>query len=163
MRMGKLTGKTHGDAANELFAFYGDRAIELEESRQFYMAAVSLAFALETASITSSASLVARRDALSLNSGPHPRSRSRFTLDVFGIEPVGVHQCGLRAPIKHAHQDWWPALFNALDNPSLWTTFGGLHDTIYDHSVTVQYRSGNEQGQRHASLGSRYDLGLMWP
>ena len=32
--MGKLTGTRHGDAANELLAFYGDKVHELEESGQ---------------------------------------------------------------------------------------------------------------------------------
>lgn len=50
--MGKLTGTAHGDAANELFAFYDDRATELEAVGQHYMAAISLAFALETAILT---------------------------------------------------------------------------------------------------------------
>lgn len=46
--MGRLTGTRHGDAANELFAFYQDKASGLEESGQYYMAAIALAFALET-------------------------------------------------------------------------------------------------------------------
>ena len=50
--MGKLTGTRHGDAANDLFAFYGDKAHELKESGQYFMAAVALAFALETAILT---------------------------------------------------------------------------------------------------------------
>jgi hypothetical protein len=33
--MGKLTGTRYGDAANELFAFYQDKAQELEEAGQF--------------------------------------------------------------------------------------------------------------------------------
>jgi hypothetical protein len=50
--MGKLTGTRHGDAANKLLAFYGDKAHELEETGQHFMAAVALAFALETAVLT---------------------------------------------------------------------------------------------------------------
>lgn len=47
--MGKLTGTRHGDAANDLFSFYQDKAKKLTESRQYFMAAVALAFAVETA------------------------------------------------------------------------------------------------------------------
>ena len=47
--MGRLTGTLHGDAANELLEFYQDKARELEESGQYFMAAIALAFALETA------------------------------------------------------------------------------------------------------------------
>jgi hypothetical protein len=47
--MGKLTGTRHGDAANELLGFYQDKAYELEQAGQFFMAAIALAFALETA------------------------------------------------------------------------------------------------------------------
>lgn len=50
--MGKLTGTRHGDAANKLLAFYGDKAHELEETGNYCMAAVALAFALETAVLT---------------------------------------------------------------------------------------------------------------
>ena len=50
--MGKLTGTRHGDAANKLFAFYQDKASELEEAGQYYMAAIALAFALETVILT---------------------------------------------------------------------------------------------------------------
>jgi hypothetical protein len=39
----------HGDAANELLGFYQDKAHELEQAGQYFMAAISLAFALETA------------------------------------------------------------------------------------------------------------------
>jgi hypothetical protein len=46
--MGKLTGTRHGDAANELLAFYGDKA----QSGQYFMAAIALALALETAVLT---------------------------------------------------------------------------------------------------------------
>jgi hypothetical protein len=49
---GKLTGTRHGDAANELLAFYEEKAHELEESGQYFMAAIALAFALETAILT---------------------------------------------------------------------------------------------------------------
>ena len=45
----KLTGTRHGDAANDLFAFYQDKAQELRDSKQYFMAAVALAFAVETA------------------------------------------------------------------------------------------------------------------
>jgi hypothetical protein len=48
----KLTGTKHGDAANDLFAFYQDQALKLEESGYYYMAAIALAFALETAVLT---------------------------------------------------------------------------------------------------------------
>ena len=47
-----LTGTRHGDAANELFAFYQDKALELGEAGQYFMAAVALAFAVETAVLT---------------------------------------------------------------------------------------------------------------
>ncbi|MHB1516333.1 MAG: hypothetical protein ACYCVY_11645 [Acidiferrobacteraceae bacterium] len=47
--MGTLTGTRHGDAANALFAFYGDKARELEEAGQCFMAAIALAFGIETA------------------------------------------------------------------------------------------------------------------
>jgi hypothetical protein len=50
--MGKLTGTRHGDAANELLAFYGDKVHELEESGQYFMAAIALALAVETAVLT---------------------------------------------------------------------------------------------------------------
>jgi phosphohistidine phosphatase SixA len=50
--MGKLTGTRHGDAANELLAFYTDKVRELEESGQYFMAAVALALAVETAVLT---------------------------------------------------------------------------------------------------------------
>ena len=51
-KMGKLTGTRHGDAANKLMAFYMDKVHELEESGQYFMAAVALGFALETAVLT---------------------------------------------------------------------------------------------------------------
>lgn len=47
--MGKLSGSQHGDAANALFAFYGEKADELEEAGQYFMAAVALAFGIEAA------------------------------------------------------------------------------------------------------------------
>jgi len=50
--MGKLTGTRHGDAANNLFAFYGDTVSELEKAGQYFMAAIALGFALETAILT---------------------------------------------------------------------------------------------------------------
>lgn len=50
--MGKLTGTRQGEAANNLLAFYGEKADELEEAGQYFMAAVALAFALETAVLT---------------------------------------------------------------------------------------------------------------
>jgi hypothetical protein len=50
--MGKLTGTRHGDAANELLGFYQEKARELEEAGQLFMAAVALALSLETAVLT---------------------------------------------------------------------------------------------------------------
>jgi hypothetical protein len=50
--MGILTGTRHGDAANALLAFYADKTLELEESGQYFMAAIALGFALETAILT---------------------------------------------------------------------------------------------------------------
>ena len=50
--MGELTGTRHGDAANELLGFYQDRALELEQSGQYFMAAIALALALEAAVLT---------------------------------------------------------------------------------------------------------------
>jgi len=50
--MGKLTGTRHGDAANELLAFYAEKTDELEQAGQYFMAAVALALALETAVLT---------------------------------------------------------------------------------------------------------------
>jgi hypothetical protein len=50
--MGKLTGTQHGDAANKLLAFYMDRVGELEDSGQYFMAAVALGLALETGILT---------------------------------------------------------------------------------------------------------------
>jgi hypothetical protein len=48
-KMGKLTGTNHGDAANSLFAFYREKAAELEAASQYYLAAIALAFATESA------------------------------------------------------------------------------------------------------------------
>ena len=50
--MGKLTGTRHGDAANSLLAFYSEKVTELETSGQYFMAAIALGFALETAILT---------------------------------------------------------------------------------------------------------------
>lgn len=50
--MGKLTGTLHGDAANDLLAFYQDKFREMEEAGQYFMAAVAMALALETAVLT---------------------------------------------------------------------------------------------------------------
>jgi hypothetical protein len=50
--MGKLTGTRYGDAANALFTFYADKAHELEEADQHFMAAIALSFALETGILT---------------------------------------------------------------------------------------------------------------
>ena len=50
--MGKLTGTRHGDVANDLLTFYQDKAHELEESGQYFMAAIALGFAVETAVLT---------------------------------------------------------------------------------------------------------------
>jgi hypothetical protein len=47
--MGKLTGTKHGDAANELLGFYTEKARELDVAGQYFMAAIALAFAVETA------------------------------------------------------------------------------------------------------------------
>jgi len=50
--MGKLTGTRHGDAANNLLAFYNEKVEELERAGQYFMAAIALGFALETAILT---------------------------------------------------------------------------------------------------------------
>lgn len=50
--MGILTGMDHGDAANDLLGFYSDKVNELEEVGQYFMAAIALGFALETAILT---------------------------------------------------------------------------------------------------------------
>lgn len=47
--MAPLTGTPHGDAANELLGFYLDKAAELEDAEQYFMAAIALAFGVETA------------------------------------------------------------------------------------------------------------------
>lgn len=47
--MGRLTGTNHGDAANALLEFYRQKAHELEDAGQYFMAAVALAFGIETA------------------------------------------------------------------------------------------------------------------
>jgi hypothetical protein len=48
----KLTGTKHSNAANDLLAFYSEKAAELAESGQYFMAAIALSFALETAILT---------------------------------------------------------------------------------------------------------------
>lgn len=48
----KLTGTKHDDAANELLGFYSEKVHELEEAGRYFMAAVALAFAAETALLT---------------------------------------------------------------------------------------------------------------
>jgi hypothetical protein len=50
--MSKLTGTKHGDAANELMAFYLDKVTALEEAGEYFMAAIALAFAVETSILT---------------------------------------------------------------------------------------------------------------
>jgi len=50
--MGKIAGTRHGDAANELLGFYLDRATRLEDAGEYFMAAIALAFAVETAILT---------------------------------------------------------------------------------------------------------------
>jgi hypothetical protein len=47
--MTKLTGSNHGDAANQLLGFYTQKHTELEDAGQYFMSAVALAFAVETA------------------------------------------------------------------------------------------------------------------
>lgn len=37
-----LTGTKHGDAANELLAFYEDKVTELEDGGQYFIAAIAL-------------------------------------------------------------------------------------------------------------------------
>jgi hypothetical protein len=46
--MGRLTGTRYGDAANSLVGFYLEKAVELEGEGQYFMAAMSLAFGIET-------------------------------------------------------------------------------------------------------------------
>lgn len=50
--MAKLTGTNHGDASNALLTFYQDQAKSLEASGHYFMAAIALAFAVETAVLT---------------------------------------------------------------------------------------------------------------
>jgi hypothetical protein len=50
--MGVLTGTRHGDVANDLLSFYEDTMAALESTGQYFMAAIALAFALETAILT---------------------------------------------------------------------------------------------------------------
>lgn len=50
--MGKLTGTVHGDAANNLVAFYDDKVKELAAAGQYFMAAVALGLAAETVLLT---------------------------------------------------------------------------------------------------------------
>jgi hypothetical protein len=47
--MGSLSGERHGDAANELMAFYQEQAEALEAAGQWFMSAVALALAAESA------------------------------------------------------------------------------------------------------------------
>ena len=47
--MGKLTGTKHGDEANRLMRFYQEQASKLEAAGSYFMAAVALGAALETA------------------------------------------------------------------------------------------------------------------
>jgi hypothetical protein len=47
--MAKLTGTHHGDAANDLMAFYQEESKKLEAAGSYFMAAVALALALEAA------------------------------------------------------------------------------------------------------------------
>ncbi len=50
--MGILTGSKHGDQANSLLAFYQDQANKLEDAGLYFMAAIALGAALETALLT---------------------------------------------------------------------------------------------------------------
>lgn len=50
--MGKLTGIQHGDAANDLMAFYLEKVTALEDAGEYFMAAVALGFAAETSILT---------------------------------------------------------------------------------------------------------------
>ncbi len=50
--MAKLTGTLHGDAANGLLSYYHEQAKDLEASGHYFMAAIALAFAIETAVLT---------------------------------------------------------------------------------------------------------------
>jgi hypothetical protein len=50
--MAKLTGTSHGDAPNALLSYYHDQARSLEASGHYFMAAIALALAVETAVLT---------------------------------------------------------------------------------------------------------------
>jgi hypothetical protein len=50
--MVKLTGSRHGDAANDLLAFYEEKVTELAGAGQYFMAAIALGFAAETSILT---------------------------------------------------------------------------------------------------------------
>lgn len=50
--MGKLTGTAHGDAANALLDFYYENVKSLETVGEYFLAAIALGFALETAILT---------------------------------------------------------------------------------------------------------------
>lgn len=50
--MGKLTGAQHGEAANDLLAFYIEKVTALEDAGEYFMAAVVLGFAVETSILT---------------------------------------------------------------------------------------------------------------
>jgi len=50
--MGRLTGTKHGDSATALMKFYHDEADKLEAAGSYFMAAVALGAALETALLT---------------------------------------------------------------------------------------------------------------
>ncbi len=52
LTMGKLTGISHGEASNDLLAFYEERVMALEQAGQYFMAAVALGLALETSILT---------------------------------------------------------------------------------------------------------------
>ena len=52
LTMGKLTGTQHGDAANDLVAFYLEKVTALEDAGEYFMAAVALGFAVETSILT---------------------------------------------------------------------------------------------------------------
>jgi hypothetical protein len=45
--MGKLTATRHGDAANDLLAFYREKVHELQESGEYFMAAMLVEFGEE--------------------------------------------------------------------------------------------------------------------
>jgi hypothetical protein len=50
--MSKLTGSIHGDAANDLLGFYSDKVTALENAGEYFMAAIALGLAVETAILT---------------------------------------------------------------------------------------------------------------